>query len=185
MMRLVLTLIGPISQIALGSCFLMSVIKRLRHFGREGHVDFAGDEGKHRGCAVRNDGELDAVQIWQAFFPIILVLRELDRLVLFELDKFERAGADRMGAHLRGCHVARIHRRIAGGEHGEQRGLRPLEMQCHLEVTVGGDLGNIAEQILARILAEFVLRLALQKVEGALHVLGGERLAVVPGHALA
>ena len=53
-------------------------------------------------------------------------------------------------------------------------------MQRHLEIAVGGDVGNITEQVLARILAEFVLRFALQKIEGAFHVLGREGLTVVP-----
>ncbi len=79
---------------------------------------------------LRDDGEFDAVEIRQALFPIVRILRELDRFVLLELDELERAGADRMRAHLRGGDVARIDRRIAGREHRQQRRLRPLEMQA-------------------------------------------------------
>src|SRR5665811_942938 len=45
-----------------------------------------------------------------------------------------------------------------------QRRLRPLELQRHLEVAIGADVGNVIEQVLARILAEFVLPLALNEV---------------------
>ena len=42
--------------------------QRDRHLGREGHVELAGDEGEDRRRAVRNDGELDAVEIGPPFF---------------------------------------------------------------------------------------------------------------------
>ena len=172
MIRLVLTLIGAISQIG-GRVLRLDVLdQRRRHLGRKGHVDLAGDEGEHRGRAIADDRVFDAVEIRQALLPIVRILRELDRFVLLELDELERTGADRMRAHLRRRDVARIHRRIAGREHRQQRGLRPLEMQRHLEVAIGGDVGNVVEQVLARILAELVLPLALQQVEGAFHVLG-------------
>src|SRR5262249_22415260 len=87
-------------------------------------------------------------------------------------------------AHLRRRDVAWIDRRITGREHRDQRRLRPLKMQRDLEITVGGDLDNVVEQVLARILAELVLGLALQKVERAFHVLRRERLAVMPPDAL-
>ena len=141
-MRLVLTLIGLISQIAVGSCFLMSASSARRHLGREGHVDLAGDEGEHRGRAVLDDGVFDAVEIRQALLPVVRVLRQLDQLVLLHLDEFERAGADRMRAHLRGRDVAWIDRRIAGGEHRQQRRLRPLQMEGHFVVAVDGDVGD-------------------------------------------
>src|SRR5664279_5996349 len=82
-----------------------------------------------------------------------------------------------MRAHLRRWDVARIHRRVARRDHRQQRRLRPLELQRHLEVAIGADVGNVAEQILARILAEFVLPFPLDKVESAFHVLSCERLA--------
>ena len=85
-----------------------------------------------------------------------------------------------MRAHLRRRHVAGIDRRVAGSEHRQERGLRPLEMEGHLAVAVDAHVADKLVPILARILAEFVLRLALQQVEGALHVLGSERHAVMP-----
>ena len=62
---------------------------------------------------------------------------ELDAFVLLELDELERAGADRLGAHLRRRHVAGIDRRIARGEQGGKRRLRPLEMDRDLVVALG------------------------------------------------
>jgi len=53
-----------------------------------------------------------------------------------ELDKFERASADRMLAHLRRCHVAGIdHRESAGKQHRESW-LRPLQFEGDLLITV-------------------------------------------------
>ena len=143
MIRLVLTLIGASLQIAFGSCFMMSCSSAYVSLGREGHVDFAGNKGKHRRRTVLDDGVFDAVEIRQALFPVVRVLHELDQFVLLHLDEFERAGADRMRAHLRRRHVAGIDRRIAGGEHRQQRGLRPLEMEGRLVVAIDGDVGDI------------------------------------------
>ena len=36
----------------------------------------------------------------QALLPIVRISGELDRFVGLELDEFERAGADRLGAHV-------------------------------------------------------------------------------------
>src|SRR5712671_1356558 len=70
--------------------------------------------------------ELDAVEIGPVFFPIVGIPRQLDRLVGFELDEPERAGADRVRAHLGRRDVAGIDRRITRGEQSQQRRLRPL-----------------------------------------------------------
>ena len=159
--------------------------QRDRDFGRERDVELAGDEAEDRGRAVREDRVFDAVEIGQALLPVVRVLHELDRLVLLQLDELERAGADRIGALLRRRDVAGIDRRIAGREHREDRGLRALEMEGRLEVALGRHVFEIEVPVLARVLAELVLRLALQHVEGALHVRAGERLAVMPLHAFA
>ena len=52
--------------------------------------------------------------------PVIGVPGQLDVFVGLELDEFERSGADRMRAHLRCRHVARIDRRVARSEHRDQ-----------------------------------------------------------------
>ena len=158
--------------------------QRDRHLGRKRHVELAGDEGENRGRAIRDDGELDAVEMRQALFPVVRVARQLDQFVGLELDELERAGADRMGAHFRRRDVAGIDRRVAGGEQRQQRRLRPLQVERGLVVAVGRDVDDLVVPGLARVLAEFLRRLAHQHVEGALDVGGGERLAVVPFHAL-
>ncbi len=89
-----------------------------------------------------------------------------------------------MRAHLRGRDVAGIDRRIAGGQHRQQRRLRPLEMEGRLEFVIDADVGNVVVPPLARVFTELVLRFAQYQVEGAFHVIGGERLAVVPFDAL-
>ena len=159
--------------------------QRDRDLGREGHVELAGDEAEDRGRAVRDDRVLDAVEIGQALLPVVRILHELDRLVLLQLDELERPGADRIGALLRRGDVAGIDRRVARREHREQRGLRALQVERRLQVAFGRDFLEVEVPVLARILAEAVLRLAGQHLERALHVRAGERLAVVPLHAFA
>ena len=160
--------------------------QRHRDVGGEGHVELAGDERQHARRAVGHDGELDAVEIGQALLPVVGVLHQLDALVHLELGELERAGADRLAPHLVGRHVAGIDRRVARGEQRHQRGLRRLEMERGLGVAVGGDLLDVGPPGRTRIAPELGLALAAQQqVEGAGDVLGAERLAVVPLHALA
>ena len=47
-----------------------------------------------------------------------------------------------MRAHLRRRHVAGIDRRVAGSEHRQERGLRPLEMEGHLAVAVDAHVAD-------------------------------------------
>ena len=89
-----------------------------------------------------------------------------------------------MRAHLRGRHVAGINRRITGSEHRQDRRLRTPEVQGHFVVTLDGDVGDVRVPILARVLAQLVLRFTLNQIESALHVGGGERLAVMPFDAV-
>ena len=159
--------------------------QRDRHFGRECHVELAGDEGEKCGRAVRDDGELDAVEIRQALLEVVGIARQLDRFVGLELDELERPGADRVGAHLGRRDVAGIDRRIAGGEQRKQRRLRPFQVERRLVVAVGRYVLDLVVPALARILTKFLRRLAHQHIEGAFDVGGGERLAVVPFDALA
>ena len=151
---------------------------------REGHVELAGDKGEQLRRAVRDDRPFDRVEIGQPLLPVIRVLRDLDRLVRLELDELERPGADRVLPHLRRRDVARIDRREPGGEEGEERRLRPLQVKRRLIVVVGGDVVEIGPPRLAGVEAQFFLRLALQQIPGAFDVGGGERLAVMPFDAL-
>ena len=90
----------------------------LGHLGWHGHVHLAGHEGQHGGGAIGDDGEFNRIEIRFARAPVILITGQLDVFVLLEFDKLERPGADRRGAHFRCGDMARINRRIAGGQHG-------------------------------------------------------------------
>ncbi len=115
----------------------------------------------------------------------MLVARELDRLVGLERHELERPGADRVGAHLRRRDVARIDRRHAGCQQRQEGGLRPLEVEDRASVALDRDAVEVLVPGLAGIDAQLGGGLADQHLPRALHVFGGERLAVVPGHALA
>src|SRR4029079_1485843 len=101
-----------------------------------------------------------------------------------ELDEFERAGADRMQPHLRRRYVTGVDRRPSRRQHREQRWLRPFQVEADLVITVGGHLRYIVEPRFARVDAQLFVRLALQKVDCALDVLGGERPSVMTFDAL-
>jgi hypothetical protein len=92
----------------------------------EGHVEIAGNEGEHRGRAVRDDRVFDTVEIRFAGLPVIRVARDLDRLVRLELDKFVGTRADRMLPHLGRRHMAGVDRAETRGEQRQKRGLRPF-----------------------------------------------------------
>src|SRR5947199_3326179 len=119
-----------------------------------------------------------------SLFPVIGVSGHLDVLVWFELGEFERAGADRMTAHLAWCDMAGIDRRPARGEHCHEGGLRPFQTKGDLVIAVGGDIFEIAIPRLAGIETQLFADLAAEHVPGALDILGGKRLAVVPLDAL-
>jgi hypothetical protein len=55
-------------------------------------------------------------------------------------DKFERAGANRMAAHVALRDMARVDRRLARGEQRGQVRLRPLQVEGDLVIAIGGDL---------------------------------------------
>src|SRR6266705_1793566 len=95
-----------------------------------------------------------------ALAPIVGVADQLDGLVALELHELERSGADRLRAHVLGRDVTGIDRRVAGGEQGEEGGLRTPEDEAHLMVAVGDDLFQIVPPDFARVLSEFVLCLA-------------------------
>src|ERR1700747_1279910 len=90
-----------------------------------------------------------------------------------------------MLAHLLRRHVARIDRRISGGKERDQGRLRLPQMKCRLVVSVGGDPVELPVPRFARVDAELGSRLAEEHVPGALDVLCGKWLPVVPANALA
>ena len=138
--------------------------ERNRHLGRERHVELARDESKDRGRAVRDDGELYTVEMRQALLEVILVAHQLDRFIGFELDEFERTGADRVAAHLTRRHMAGIDWREAVSEKHQKRRLRPLQMEGYLVIAVRGDFFEVAIPGFESIDAELVARLVEQEV---------------------
>jgi len=63
--------------------------------------------------------------------------------------------------------------------------LRPLQSERHIVIAIRYDIIQVAIPSLARIEPQLLGAFALQQVEGAFDVLGGERLAVVPFDVLA
>ena len=151
----------------------------------EDEIELAGGEGQEPRRRIGDDRILDAVEIGPARLPVIRVTGHPDVLVRLVLDEFERAGADRVLAHLRRRDMARIDRRLARGEQRDQIGLRPLQVKGDLVVAVGRDLLDVAIPRLARIDPELVGVDPAQPVPGAFDVGRGERLAVVPFDAAA
>jgi hypothetical protein len=145
----------------------------------------AGREGENARRAVFDDLELDPVEIRPPLLPVVRVLHQLDRLATLVFDELERPGSDRLGAHVALRHVARINGGVARREQQRKRRLRLLHHEGRLEIAVDGDFAQVLIPDRTRVLAE-VLNVALadQHMPGALHVLGGERLAVMPLHAL-
>src|SRR5262252_10424203 len=115
-----------------------------------------------------------------ALAPIVRIAYELDRLVALELDELERTRANRFGAHVGGGHVAGVDRVVSGGKEGRKRRLRSVEVKDHLVLAASGYLFQVVPPELARVLTELVGALVLQLVEGADHILGRERFAVMP-----
>src|SRR5262249_2624284 len=137
------------------------------------------------GRGVLDDRVLDTVEIGPVLLPVIRVADNLDRLVRFEFDEFERTGADRVAAHFSRRHVTGVYRGETGGEQRDHRRLRPFEMKRDLEVAVGRDLVEIAIPRLARVDPQLLRGIAGDEIPGALHVTGGEGLAIMPFDALA
>src|SRR6266478_4048134 len=150
----------------------------------ERDVELAGNKCQHRRRHVADDRIFDAIKVRPAGFPVIGIAYQLDRLVRLELDKFERPRADWMLAHVTRRYMAGVDRRKPGGEQGNKGGLRPLQYKRRFVIPVGGDLLEVAVPGLPRIDTQLLARLALQQVPGALDILGGQRLAVVPLDAL-
>ena len=158
--------------------------QRRGNVGRKRQVEIAGGEGKDAGGAVLDDLDVDAVEIGPALLEVIRIADQADRIAALEFDEFERPGSDRAGAHHILRHVAGVDRRISGSEQQQERGLRRLQVKGDFIVAICRHVFEIEVPDLARVLAEVGgLALADQHVPGALHVLGGKRLAVMPFHA--
>ena len=90
-----------------------------------------------------------------------------------------------MLTHLVGRLIARCDGREAARQQYRESRLPPLEVKRHLVIAVGSHGFEILEIRLARIEPHLVLCLVELQIDGAQHVLRGERLAVVPFDALA
>ena len=99
-----------------------------------GQIVLAGDHAENARRAVADDVELDGIQERPVLAPVVGIAGELDDLVALELDELEGAGADRRRAHVLGRDVAGIDRRVARGEHRQQRGLWPVEHERDLVI---------------------------------------------------
>ena len=141
---------------------------------------FPATKGQQRRRAVGDDRPLDAVEIGPARLPIIRVAGQPDRLVRLVRDEFERPCADRVLAHVLRRHMAGIDRRISRSEQRKKGRLRLLQVKRRLVIALGGDPIEVPVPGFARVDAEFGSRLAEQHVPGALDVLCGEGLPVMP-----
>ena len=118
-------------------------ILQLRDGDPEIDIGLAGDKRQQPGRYIFDDRVFDAVEVGTPLLPIIRVAGHRDRLVWLELDKFERAGADRMTAHVARADVTRVDRRPAGRQQGEKRRLWPLQMKNGLEIAIRRHFGDI------------------------------------------
>src|SRR5712671_6766701 len=182
--RLARPFIGFTSQIACGAwlftCFTSGITPRTGC-----HVELAGDKGEDRGRAAGDDRIFDAVEIRTPRLPVIRVAFHLDRLAGLVFDEFEGTRPYRVGAHIPCRDMARINRRISGGEQGDESRLRPLQVKSHLALAVCRYFVEVEKPSLAVIEAQFLLGFSAQQIVGAFDVGGGERLAVMPVDALA
>ena len=112
--------------------------------------------------------------------PVVVAADELDPVALHPVREGEGAGADRLlgvavGGRRRDDH------RVAPGEVGEQRALGRVEADLERDVVDRRHLVDAVEQPLLGVQRAVGHR----AVEGEDHVLGGERRAVLEGHAVA
>src|SRR6202011_4062435 len=112
--------------------------------------------------------------------PIIRISRNLDPFVGLELDQFERAGADRLAAHFARRHMAGVDGGPAGRQQRDKGRLRPLQTEGDLVVALDGHLVEVLVPGLARIEAKFLVRFAEQSIPGALYIVDGKWLSVMP-----
>ena len=147
-----------------------------RRVVREG-VDVAGHHRGEGGGRVGDELEGDLLER-RRLAPVVVAADELDPVALHPVREGEGAGADRLlgvavGGRRRDDH------RVAPGEVGEQRALGRVEADLERDVVDRRHLVDAVEQPLLRVQRA----LGHRPVEGEDHVLGGERRAVLEGHA--
>ena len=112
------------------------------------------------------------------------ILHELQRLVAQVLLEHEGPRTHCRCAQGIGRDVRRVHGRIPAGQHGQQRALRPLQVERDLVVPVRRDVRDVEVPELAGVELHGLGGSPPDDVEGVLHIRGRERLAVVPLHTL-
>ena len=156
------------------------------HVRGEGDVEVAGLEGEQSRRLAFDDLEGDLVQIRAILLEVIRIARQADRVAALELGEFERSGADGARSHDLLRHMTGIHRRKRTREQHQQARLRLVQFEGCLKVAVGRHVRNARPPDPARVAAEIRhIGLADQHAPGALHILGRERLAIMPFHPLA
>src|SRR6266545_422871 len=126
MSRLRLMLPGVSSQIAFGSWLFASFKSGTVRLYEESHVELSRNEPQNRRREIAYDRIFDAIEIGPALLPVIRVSRHRDALIGLVFAEFERAGADRMAAHMACRHVARIDRREPRSEQCNKGRLQSL-----------------------------------------------------------
>src|SRR5215471_3362076 len=104
-----LTLTGTSWQIASGAWFF-TLLTTGTCKKKEVISTLPAPNAQHTCRDVLDDLILDAVEVGPALLPVVRVSRDFDRLVRLEFDKFERAGADGIGAHIARADMAGIDR---------------------------------------------------------------------------
>ena len=160
---------------------------RLRGLAGIGHVDGARLQRGRARAALDDDDVLQPVEVRPALDEVVGVPDVLDELALAPFLELEgpRSHAARPVARRRD--VGGVDGAVARGQHHEDRRLGALEVEDD-RVRVGRlDLLDVGVPVLARVDAQLGRRVGAlaHHVEGELHVLAGERLTVVPLHALA
>ena len=152
----------------------------------ERHVELASHETQYARRPAVDDAHLDGVEERPALLPVVGIAHELDRYVAIEFGELERPRADRLGAHVALRHMTRVDGRKSRREQHQERRLRMSKMEGGFMIAVRRHFLEVVVPDLARVAAELLSAiLAQERVPCALHVLGRERFAVVPLHALA
>src|SRR5262249_12782652 len=100
------------------------------------HIELPGNKRQVRSRRLLDDRVFDPVEIRPVFLPVIRVAGDFNAVIGLELDELERAGADRMLAHLRRRAMTGIDRREPAGKQHRESGLWPLQFEGDLVITV-------------------------------------------------
>ncbi len=148
--------------------------------GKHRQVDLTGANRRHARGLIRQDVVLHGFHLRLPLAPVIGERREDRARVLHVLLQHERAGADHLGLEI-GIRRVRQDRGVVGGQRRQERAIRRLHRERHRPLVSRLDALDRLELARPRGAG---LRVH-HSLEGELHVLGRQRLAVVERHALA